>query len=341
MARSRIARLFPTLPPSASSASGMAAPHKRNPDVAEGGRDRGVWLVYRDAHRSHAWKSRKHGVGRSTGGSLDQAKALGAKRFAHAIDDLVGARRGREVDLEVKIDDKGLPHLGFVRHHAVVGVKSETFYENPIAHRAASMAAATRSACTVSATSCARMIAAPFSTASRWAEIEPPMRSSGVDGVTVLMNRFRDAPTSRGKPKHFSSARRAMQVMLCSGVLPKPIPGSRTIHSRVIPARAAISKECEKKSITSATMSMVGSADSRLCITMTGTPRLATRDAISGSRCRPHTSLTIAAPWSSAQAAIEALMVSIDTGTPIATTAGNTVASRVFSSSADTGTGSP
>jgi len=35
------------------------------------------------------------------------------------------------------------------------------------------------------------------------------------------------------------------------------------------------------------------------------------------------------------------LMVSIDTGTPIATTAGNTVASRVFSSSADTGTGLP
>src|SRR6478735_10567426 len=280
MARSRIARLFPTLPPSASSASGMAAPHKRNPDVAEGGRDRGVWLVYRDAHRSHAWKSRKHGVGRSTGGSLDQAKALGAKRFAHAIDDLVVGdgiddfvrpRRGREVDLEVKIDDKGLPHLGFVRHHAVVGVKSETFYENPIAHRAASMAAATRSACTVSATSCARMIAAPFSTASRWAEIEPPMRSSGVDGVTVLMNRFRDAPTSMGKPKRLNSASRAMQVMLCSGVLPKPIPGL-----------TAMSKEREKKSFTSATMSMAGSADSRLCITMTGTPRLATSGAMSG-----------------------------------------------------------
>src|SRR5262245_6417577 len=84
-----MARLFPTLPPSASSASGMAAPHKRHPNVAEGGCDRGVRLVYRDAHGSHAGKSREHRFGGSAGGSLDQAKALGTKRFAHAIDDLV------------------------------------------------------------------------------------------------------------------------------------------------------------------------------------------------------------------------------------------------------------
>src|SRR4249920_1250682 len=120
MARSRMARLFPTLPPSASSASGMAAPHKRHPDVAEGGRDRGVRLVYRDAHGSHAWKDSEHGIGGSARGSLDQAKALSTKCLAHAIDDLVvgdgiddlvRARRGREVDLQVKIDDEGLPYF--------------------------------------------------------------------------------------------------------------------------------------------------------------------------------------------------------------------------------------
>ena len=66
---------------------------------------------------------------------------------------------------------------------------------------AASIAALTRSACTVSATSCARTIAAPFWTASRWAAIEPPMRSSGGDGVTELMKRLREAPTRSGRPK--------------------------------------------------------------------------------------------------------------------------------------------
>ncbi len=44
--------------------------------------------------------------------------------------------------------------------------------------------------------------------------------------------------------------------------------------------------------------------------------------AMSASRCRPHTSLTIAAPWSSAHSATCALMVSIDTGRPNAAMAG-------------------
>ena len=115
-----------------------------------------------------------------------------------------------------------------------------------------------------------------------------------------------------------------MQVMLCSGVLPKPMPGSSTILSRAMPARSAISSERAKNADTSAMMSMAGSAVSRLCMTITGTPRSATSVAMSGSRCRPQTSLTIAAPWSSAQAATLALMVSIDTGRPSLTTAGST-----------------
>ena len=43
------------------------------------------------------------------------------------------------------------------------------------------------------------------------------------------MKRLREAPTSSGRPNDLSSASRAMAVMLCSGVLPKPMPGSSTI----------------------------------------------------------------------------------------------------------------
>ena len=54
------------------------------------------------------------------------------------------------------------------------------------------------------------------------------------------MNRLRDAPTRSGSPNDCSSPSRASAVMLCSGVLPKPMPGSSTILSREIPALAAI-----------------------------------------------------------------------------------------------------
>ena len=85
-----------------------------------------------------------------------------------------------------------------------------------------------------------------------------------------------------------------------------------------------MSSERAKKASMSAMMSIAGSASSRLCMTTTGTPRSATTRAMSGSRCRPQTSLTMVAPWSSAQAATLAFMVSIETGTPSSTTAGRT-----------------
>ena len=75
-------------------------------------------------------------------------------------------------------------------------------------------------------------------------------------------------------------------------------------------------------------MSMAGSALSRLCITITGTPRAAITPAIAGSRCRPQTSLAIAAPASSAQATTSAFMLSIETGVPSATTSASTGCSR-------------
>ena len=58
---------------------------------------------------------------------------------------------------------------------------------------------------------------------------------------------------------------------------------------------------------------------------------------MSGSRCRPQTSLAIDAPASSAQATTADFMLSIETGTPSATTSASTGRSRCSSSSAETG----
>ena len=82
---------------------------------------------------------------------------------------------------------------------------------------------------------------------------------------------------------------------------------------------------------------MLPSALSRLCMMATGTFRSAASVARPLSRCRPQTSLSMAAPWSSAQAPVEAFTVSIDTGTPKATILPKIGFSRASSSSAETG----
>src|SRR4029078_1390322 len=112
-----------------------------------------------------------------------------------------------EVDIEDKVEDERLPHLAFMRHPAVIGMQHQPGDENAVAHACPLIAAATRSACTVSATSCARMIAAPFSTASRCAAIEPPSRRSGGEGVTASMKRLREAPRRSGRPKDLKRER--------------------------------------------------------------------------------------------------------------------------------------
>ena len=70
-----------------------------------------------------------------------------------------------EIDVEHEVELEGLPDLGLVLHHAVIGVERKSGDEYGVGHRALRMAAATRSACTVSATSWARMMAAPLATA--------------------------------------------------------------------------------------------------------------------------------------------------------------------------------
>src|SRR5580704_1565626 len=358
IAWSKVARTSPTLPPSAMNASAKAsAPAALLPraldddaDVVEGGGDRGVRLVHGNANAADLGVALQHGLGDGAGGGFDQPIAARAECLRRRLHHLVvgdgvlehvAARGFGEIDIEHQIEREGLPDLGLVLHHAVIGVQRQPVDEDRIAHRARLMAAATASACTVGATSWTRMMAAPFSTARRCAASEPPGRSAGSDGTMEWMKRLREAPTKSGRPKPRQASSRAMQVRLCSGVLPKPIPGSSTIRSGGMPARAAMASERSKNAVTSAMMSILGSAASRLCMTMTGASCPATTRAMSGSRCSPHTSLTIAAPVSSAQAATAAFMVSIETGIPSATTAGRIGARRARSSSSGTATALP
>src|SRR5207249_1759399 len=118
---------------------------------------------------------------------------------------------------EIEIDHEALPDFGLVFHHAMAGMDDDAGNEDRIGHCCSLIAAATRRACTVSATSCVRMIRAPPWAAMRCAAIEPPRRCCGSEGDTVLMKRLREAPTSIGRPKALSSFRRASAVMLCSG----------------------------------------------------------------------------------------------------------------------------
>src|SRR6266446_4956966 len=143
--------------------------------------------------------------------------------------------------------------------------------EDDGAHAFASIAAMTRSACTVAATSWARMIVAPRSAARIWAASDPPSRWSGAAGTTALMRRLREAPTRSGRSNVFSRSSLAIAAMLCSAVLPKPMPGSSTMRSRAMPERAAMASERSKNAAMSAMMSIRASATSRLCMTMTGT----------------------------------------------------------------------
>src|SRR5215510_9238667 len=185
IARASVVRTSPRLPPSASSASAMARARDGDTDVRECGGDRRMRLVNGHPHRRHFCKAFEDRIGNRTGRGLDQPIALGAERPARELDDLVvadrvgelvGARSGREINVEDEIELEGLPDLGLMLHHAVIGVQREARNKDGVGHRASRMARATRSACTVSATSWVRTIVAPFSTATRWLTIDPPMR---------------------------------------------------------------------------------------------------------------------------------------------------------------------
>ncbi len=176
-----MARLLPTLPPERQQRLGHDPPAVRlrtsvtptSLKIAAIGAC-GLWIV--TVTRVHRRECRQHGVGDVAGGGFDQPETLRAEDLARAFDDLVVGHRvhdlvrmrgGGEINREFEIDGEALPDLGLVGHHAVIGVQRQPLDEDAVGHRAAPIAAATRSACTVSLTSWTRTMAAPFSTAMR------------------------------------------------------------------------------------------------------------------------------------------------------------------------------
>src|SRR5262249_20817424 len=153
-----------------------------------------------------------------------------------------------------------IPHIATepeecLRHSAstlaCTGERNTCIGDNDAGHAVAPIAVMTRRACTVAATSWARMIVAPCSIARIWAASDPPSRWSGGVGTTALMRRLREAPTRSGRPNVFRRSSRAIAIMLCSAVLPKPMPGSSTMKSRGMPARAAVASGRSEKAALS------------------------------------------------------------------------------------------
>src|SRR5579859_473952 len=354
IALGKVARTSPTLPPSAirtlAILERMPAAGQHHADILEDRGDRRMRLVHGDLDGADARKGSQYRIRHRPGGTFEEL-VIGTPEsgrrgghhigIGHGIGETIGAGGLRQVRIQFEVDHEALADLGLVLHHAVAGMDHDAGDEDRIRHCLSSMAAATRSACTVSATSWVRMIRAPRWAARRCAAIDPPRRCCGSDGETEAMKTFREAPTRSGRPNTSSSESCASTTRLCSCVLPKPMPGSSTMFSLAMPARAAISSERVKKAAISAMMSMPGSARSRLCITITGALRAAIVPAMAPSRCRPQTSLAITAPWSRAQAMTSAFMLSMETGTPSATMAASTGCKRRNSMSAETGCAPP
>ncbi len=165
----------------------------------------------------------------------------------------------------------------------------------------------------------------------------PGRRRSTSTPRILPRNDLRERPTRIGAPKPRKRSRFQMQEWFCSGVLPKPTPGSSRIRQKGTPAAAARLSERSKKRSTSSRMSIAGSASSRLCMTTTAEPVSATASAMPGSRCRPQMSLMAQAPSRAASRATAALAVSIEIGASRSASASSTGTTRRSSSSPETG----
>src|SRR5437899_4509262 len=153
-----------------------AGAHEGNPDIGKGRRDRRMRLMHGNPHALDLPEAIENGFGDRAGRGLDEPVAAGAKCLARNLDDLVvahgmreliGARSLRQIDVEHEVEHKSLPDLRLMLHDAVIGMEGKSIDEHGVRHCALRTAAATRSACTVAATSWVRMIDAPPATASR------------------------------------------------------------------------------------------------------------------------------------------------------------------------------
>ena len=101
-------------------------------------------FMHRDPDTAHLRAAREDGIGDRARGGLHQpvtapAECLGYDLDHHIVRDgileLIAARGVSEIELELQIDVKGLADLGFVLHHAVIGVQRQALEEDCVAHR--------------------------------------------------------------------------------------------------------------------------------------------------------------------------------------------------------------
>ena len=166
---------------------------------------------------------------------------------------------------------EALPDLGLVLHHAVMGMDDKAVDEDRIAHRALRIAAATRRACIVSATSWVRTISAPSMTAKRWLAIEPPSRSIGLgrdDGIDEALARGAD---QQRQAECFQGAELGQHLDALFGRLAEADAGvEHNLLAADAGARPRSRASARRNCSISLMISIAGSAFSRLCMTMIG-----------------------------------------------------------------------
>src|ERR1700728_2323320 len=165
-ARLKVLRTSPTLPPRAINA--LAKPEAAGSTMFARARSldghtdvverRGDWcmrLVNGDTHCANVRAAVQQGFRDRACCRFDQPVAARTERFAdrfhhhvvrYRVLELVATRGRSEIDVEDEIEPECLTDLGFVLHHAVIGVERQTADEDRIAHRARLIAAATASA---------------------------------------------------------------------------------------------------------------------------------------------------------------------------------------------------
>jgi hypothetical protein len=120
---------------------------------------------------------------------------------------------------------------------------------------ASSKQRATRTASTVSFTSCARIMCAPCNTATTAAAMLADRRLSTSRPEIAPNVDLREIPISTGHPIRCNCRRFANNSTFCAAVLPKPKPGSTSNLSRRKPAATHSATRASRNCVTSATTS--------------------------------------------------------------------------------------
>src|SRR5450759_1359697 len=239
----------------AASSVGCTAPRlaptalDRHQDVRERHSHGGLWLVDRHLDGLHQRAPQCSG-GDLLSQTLDQVQRRpgdqshdvgGDVRVADRVFEEIAATRAPQVNVESHVNDETLTLCLLEVEHPVEAMSRDSLQDNAIRHRAASVAATTRSASTLEATSWTRTAQAPASPAITVVAAVAGSRCAGgrlsaPSGTPRRpRNVLREAPTSTGEPRDCTASRWASNDQLCSGSLAKPNPGSRISWSRPTP----------------------------------------------------------------------------------------------------------